>query len=234
MKKFLVLLLFSIPSFAQKEPEKVFYKSFFNFSLISNNPIGHYKKAIQSDFVKSGNAGLSMAFLSNPLQRKGELSTVFVGGEVGIVGNKQYDFFLPASQGTYYATHRQIWINAKLRYLPIVSAKKIIPFLEASVGPEFFTSKIYEDLGGSEIYKSYANTASSFNNKLECGIGYFIKKEKRPITYIDVSVGYSQNNQVLILDKNRLSINQSQEFSDPKQSVRPQTVYFKIGITNYL
>ena len=234
MRNFLVLLIFTIPSFAQKEPEKVIYKSIFNFSFISNNPVGYYKKSILSDLVKSGNAGGSLAFLSNPIQRKGELSTVFVGGEIGVVGNKQYDFFLAASQGTFYATHRQTWINAKLRYLPIVFAKKIIPFLEASVGPEFFTSKIYEDLGGSEIYKSYSNTASSFNHKLECGLGYFIKKESRPMMYIDLSLGYSQNNQMLILDKNRLSINQNQEFLDPKQSVRPQTVYFKIGITNYL
>lgn len=234
MKRILVLVLIAVTAYAQKEPEKVIYKSFFSFSFVSNNPIGHYKEAIKSDFVKSNNAGVSMAFLSNPFLKKGELSTVFVGGEIGIVGNKQYDFFLPSSQGTYYANHRQTWINAKMRYLPIVEAKNFVPFLEASAGPEFFTTKIYEDLGGSEIYKSYSNSSSSFNYKLEAGVGYYIKKQKRPLTYIDFSLGYSQNNQVFILDKNRLSFNRGTEVIDPKQSVRPQSVYLKIGITNYL
>ncbi|MCP9767623.1 hypothetical protein EGI22_06840 [Lacihabitans sp. LS3-19] len=234
MEKVLVLFLFAFTTFAQKEPEKVIYKSFFNISFVSNNPIGHYKNAIKSDYVKSGNSGISMAFLSNPLQKKGELSTVFVGGEIGIVGNKQYDFFLPSSQGTYYANHRQTWINAKMRYLPLIEAKTIVPFLEASVGPEFFTTNIYEDLGNSEVYKSYSNTSSTINYKLEAGIGYYIKKQRRPLTYIDFSIGYNQNNQVFILDKNRLSFNRGTEIIDPKQSVRPQSIYFKVGITNYL
>ena len=235
MKKLLVLLFVSFCSFGQEDSKNVIYKGFYNFSLPIYQPVASYKKAQTSEFVGLNSVGFNVSYLRNPKLKHGELSTIFIGGELAFVGNKQYDFLFQPTDNQYFMKHSEVGVNFKMRYIPDLIAKKILPFLEASVGPRFYSSKMFLMQGQSDYYKTFSTTASALNYNLEAGIEYKIsKKEKRPFTYFDLGLGYSQSNQIKAIDKNRVGFDSFNKVIDTRKSVLPQNVYLKLGLTSYL
>jgi hypothetical protein len=234
MKKILIILLFSIQAIAQEEAKDVIYRGFYNLSFFVQSPIGQFKDATQTVFSKTNNTGLSVSYLANPRKKVGDLSTIFLGAEIGIAGNRQSDFFKPPAQGDFYMSHRQLWTNLKFRYLPILVIKKVIPYFEGSVGPKVYYSRMMENAGNDEVYKIYGFSAITLNYNLEMGAGYKITGSKRPFSYIEAGLGYGQSNSVKVIDKDRVGFTNSYEVIDTKKSVSPQNIYFKVGITSYL
>lgn len=234
MKKTLIILFFSIQAIAQEEAKDVIYRGFYNVSFFVQSPIGRFKDAITSDFSKLNNTGLSISYLTNPRKKAGDLSTIFLGGEIGIAGNRQSSFFQPPPQGNFYMNHRQVWTNVKFRYFPSLVIKKVIPYLEGGVGPKFYYSKMMENAGNDEVYKIYGFSAATLNYNIEMGAGYKITGSRRPFSYLEAGLGYAQSNSVKFIDRSRVGFTNSYEVIDTKKSVRPQNIYFKVGITSYL
>ncbi|MCP9754356.1 hypothetical protein EGI26_04145 [Lacihabitans sp. CCS-44] len=234
MRKVLILLLLSIKGFAQEEPKDVIYRGFYNISFYFQSPIGQFKKAIASDFSKENNSGISFSYLTNPRKKAGELSTILLGGELGISGNKQNSFFLPPPQGDFYMTHRQVWTILKFRYLPNLAKKKVVPYLDGGLGPKFYFSRMMENAGEDEVYKVYGSSAKTISYYLELGSSIKISGQKRPFTYLDFGLGYTQSNSVKIIDRDRVGFTTDYEVIEAKKSVKPKSVYFKVGITSYL
>jgi hypothetical protein len=234
MRKTLFMLFFSIQTIAQEEAKEVIYKNFYNVSFFVQNPIVQFKDAVTSDFSKLNSTGLSISYLTNPRKKAGDLSTILLGGEIGIAGNRQNSFFQPPSRGDFYMNHRQVWTNFKFRYLPSLVIKKVIPYLEGGAGPKFYYSRMMENVGEDEVYKIYGFSASTLNYNLEMGAGYKITGSKRPFSYLEAGFGYAQSNSVKLIDRSRVGFTGSYDVIDAKKSVRPQSIYFKVGITSYL
>ena len=234
MRKVLILLLLSLNGFAQEEPKDVIYKGFYNISFYVQNPLGQYKKSISSDFSKENSSGISFSYLINPRKKSGELSTILLGGEFGISGTKQNSFFSPPPQGVFYMTHRQVWTALKFRYLPNLAVKKVVPYLDGGLGPKFYFSRMMENVGQDEVYKVYGFSATTLSYNLELGSSIKISGQKRPFTYVDFGLGYMQSNSVKVIDRNRVGFSSDYEVIEAKKSVKPQSVYFKVGITSYL
>jgi hypothetical protein len=234
MKKVLFLFLLSIKGFAQEEPKDVIYKGFYNISFYVKSPLGQFKKAISSDFSKLNSSGISFSYLINPRKKAGELSSILLGGEFGISGNKQNSFFLPPAQGDFFMNHRQVWTLLKFRYLPNLAIRKVVPYLDGGVGPKFYFSRMMENAGQDEVYKVYGFSATTLSYNLEMGSSIKISGQKRPFTYVDFGLGYTQSNSVKIIDRDRVGFTADYEVIDAKKSVKPQCVYFKVGITSYL
>ncbi|MCP9765369.1 hypothetical protein [Lacihabitans soyangensis] len=234
MKRILILLLLSSKVFAQEEAKDVIYKGFYNLSFLVKSPVGRFKDAISSDFSKLNSSGLSISYLTNPRIKVGELSTLLIGGEVGFVGNRQNKFFQPATSGDFFMNHRQAWANLRFRYLPNLAIKKVIPYLDGGLGPKFYFSRMMENVGEDEIYKVYGFTSTTLSYNLEAGASYKISGEKRPFSYLEFGLGYSQANSLKIIDRERVGFLSNFDVIDPKKSVRPQDFYLKIGITSYL
>ena len=234
MKKFLFLFLFTNYGFAQEEPKDVIYKGFYNISIYVQSPLGQFKKAISSDFSRLNNSGISFSYLINPRKKAGELSSILLGGEIGISGSKQTSFFLPPPQGDFFMNHRQFGTLLKFRYLPNLAIKKVVPYLDGGVGPKFYFSRMMENAGQDEIYKVYGFSAATLSYNLEMGSSFKISGLKRPFTYVDFGLGYTQSNSVKIIDRDRVGFNADYEVIDAKKSVKPQSIYLKIGITSYL
>lgn len=228
------MLFLSTKVFAQEEAKDVIYRGFYNISFLVQSPVGQFKDAISSKFAKSNSTGLSFSYLTNPRKKAGELSTLLLGGEVGFVGTRQNDFFLPATSGDFYMNHRQAWANLRFRYLPNLAIKKVIPYIDGGVGPRLYYSKMMENLNNEEIYKIFGFNATSLNYNLETGASYKISGQKRPFSYLEVGFGYSQSNSVKVLDRDRVGFESNFDVIDAKKSVRPSNIYFKVGITRYL
>jgi hypothetical protein len=234
MKKWWILILVSSHVFGQVEPEHVIYKGFYNLSFLVDNPVGNYRKSIQSDFVKENNTGLSFSYLGNPLRKKSELSSILIGGEFGFVGTRQSVFSVPPPGGDFYMTHRQFWTNAKLRYLPNLAINKFLTYVDASVGPKFYSSKMMENAGEEEIYKVYGFTQASVNYSVETGVEYKLTGSKRPFTYLNVGLGFTQSNAVKTIDRNRVGFTNNYDVIEGIKAVKPASFYIKLGITSYL
>lgn len=234
MKKIIFLLLLSIKGFAQEEPKDVIYKGFYNISFYVLSPLGQFRKAILSDYSKMNSSGISFSYLINPRKKAGELSSILLGGELGISGSKQNSFFLPPPQGDFFMNHRQFGTLLKFRYLPNLAIKKVVPYLDGGVGPKFYFSRMMENAGQDEIYKVYGFSAATLSYNLEMGSSIKISGQKRPFTYVDFGLGYTQSNSVKIIDRDRVGFNADYEVIDAKKSVKPQSIYLKIGITSYL
>lgn len=234
MRKVLILLLFTIRGFAQEEPADVIYKGFYNISFYIQSPVGQFKKSINSDFSKENSTGISFSYLTNPRKKAGELSTILLGGEFGVSGNKQNSFFLPPPDGDFYMNHRQVWTLLKFRYLPNLAIKKIVPYVDGGVGPKFYFSRMMENAGEDEVYKVYGFSATTLSYNLELGSSIKISGQKRPFTYVDFGLGYTQSNSVKVIDRNRVGFTSDYDVIEAKRSVKPQSVYFKVGVTSYL
>ncbi len=220
--------------FAQDEAKDVIYKGFYNLSFLVQTPVGQFKDAISSDFSKLSSTGLSVSYLTNPRKKEGELSTLLLGAEVGFVGTRQNDFFQPATSGNFYMNHRQVWATLRFRYLPNVAIKKVIPYLDGGVGPKLYYSKMMENVGEDEIYKVYGFASTTISYNIETGAAYKISGQKRPFSYLEIGIGYTQSNAVKVIDRERVGFQNNFDVIDTKKSVRPQNVYFKVGVTSYL
>ena len=218
----------------QNDPKDVIYKGLYNISFLVQAPIGNYKKSILSDFTNLSSTGLSFSYLGNPRKKAGDLSSILIGGEVGFVGNRQSSFFLPPPDGEFFMTHRQIWTNAKIRYLPNLAINKVLAYMEAGLGPRFFVSKMMENTGQDQLYKVYGYTSTTLNYTLETGFEYKISGNRRPFSYLNFGLGYGQANAVKVVNRNRVGFDNDYNVIDPKKSVLPQNINIKIGITSYL
>lgn len=230
-----ILLILFIPSlvFAQNEVEDVFEKNIFEIGFIQYNPIGLYQEQLKSSYTNSGSLGINAAYFMNPKYRKSDLSSVYLGLDVGIMGNRQSDFKTNTNNASFYAAYREMWLRPSLKYLPSILPNKLNASISLGIGPRSYKSRIMEQLADDQtsVFYKYGETKMSYYAELAAELK--INQRKHPFTYVKFAVGFDKTNALKIWDRKNLGITNNFEVIDPKLGASPQYIYLKLSLLSY-
>jgi hypothetical protein len=229
MKLFLPLFLISSIVFAQNDPEDVFENRIIEAGFLFNLPQGNFLKKIRSDFSAENGIGISGSYLVNPLQKKEELSVIFIGGEVNYESLRQNTFFGVVNTDGFYAKHIAYSFRAKAKYVPILISSKFLPSISFAIGPKVFVSKMMEQIDQEQVQKIASNSKVASSYAIELGLEIRRKSKK----YVKFSVAYDISNAVKIWDRNKLGLDRDYNVISPITVATPQILVLKAALVNY-
>jgi hypothetical protein len=231
MKRFLVFFLLSISSFAQFEPEEVFENRIIEGGFSYFIPYGQYLTRIKSPYGNENALGFSASYLINPFKRKEELSTVFIGLELGLESQKQSSFKNPPQFDSFYAKYSATSARIKVKYVPILVPKKFLPSLSLGLGPKVFKSAMFELIEQGEVTKLLSDRSTALSYFIEAGVEIQYSKNKK--RYVKLCLGFDGSNAVKIWDRNKVGFDSNNFVLNPLIASTPQFFYVKTQILSY-
>jgi hypothetical protein len=229
-----IFFVFIGHSFAQSNPEEMLDSKFYSVSILVNNPLGKYKKDIKTNLSNLNSAGLSISYYFNPRYNSSMSNKVFLGAEIGLLGQKQTQFNGKILDGDFYINHRQTWLNLGFKYRPNLWPTRLNPYFEATAGPKIYTSNFIENYGEDQTDKILGTRAFTLNYGIGVGCGYKIMSSIAKSTYLELGVKYNASNSLKIMNKEKVGFDDFNAAYSNKIQVRPQDLIFNLGITNFL
>ena len=231
MKLFFLCFLVCLSTFAQDNPEDYFESRIYEVGITYSIPQGQYLKGIQSDKSAENALGFSGSYLINPFKNVGNLSLVFIGPEFNFEGLRQNTFNAPVNTDGFYAKHSSFSLRAKVKYVPILVSKKILPSLSFSIGPRRFSSKLMEQIGEDQIQKVDGISATALSYAFEAGIE--IRRPGKTKKYGKISLAYELANAVKTWNRDLLGFDPQYVLISPVKVVSPSSIMLKIQLINY-
>lgn len=236
MKKLLrvaiALMIFS-EAYGQAETTQGFDKAAYSVSLMKSFPTGSYKNYLRSIDDPASTFGATLVYLVNPFKKRERSSQLFVGGEFGFQGNKQKDI-INQYGGSFYVSYSEIWLNAYLRYRPVLWSSRINPYVDVFAGPKVFNARIMENVSDEEQYKIDKMNSVALNYGIGAGVGLRASKEGEAAKYIDIGVYINGSNPVRQMDRKSVLVNSTAEVYFEKKVVTPNQLQVKLGFTGFL
>jgi hypothetical protein len=233
IRYFFIFFLVNISVFGQIEPDKIIEKDIIDFGFVLDAPLGNHRSKLKSPFVSTNSLGIYLSYLINPGAKSDLLSSVFLGGEIGIFGTKQVEFNKPAPDGDFFMNHRTAWLHFKGRYLPYIYSEKYLPLIDFSMGPVLYSSTMAENLGNDEVDKFYKYKDFAINAKVEAGLQIKLRNERKPFSFMGISVGFSASNPVKMINRNKIGFDSAYNVLEALNTHNPRGLFMKLNWSSY-
>lgn len=232
LRVFIALMIFS-EAYGQAQTPEGFDKASYSVSFMKSFPTGSYKNYLQSIDDPASTFGATFIYMVNPYKKRQRSSQLFVGGELGVQGNKQKDI-INQYGGNFYVSYTEIWLNTYLRYRPVLWSSIVNPYVDVFAGPKVFNARIMENVSDEEQYKIDKMNSVALNYGVGAGVGIRASREGEAAKYIDLGVYINGSNPVRQMDRKSVLVNSAAEVYFEKKVVTPNQVQVKLGFTGFL
>ena len=194
--------------------------------------IGDYKETLAAAGKKTNKLGLQIAYLRSLLPENYDYSPVFLGLEGGFTPLGSDDIN-SAVGGVFQTQHNAFWLNAKLRYFPWDNAHKVVPFLDAAIGPYWSKAVIKEYVDTDQVYEIDKLNNTSRNVELGGGVQIKYKGLTGRDRYLGISVVYQNVNQLKTIKRNSAFIDADGFSNYTPTFITPVSWQIKLEITGF-
>lgn len=189
---------------------------------------GRYANSLKASDYKVQSFGGVFGYLHK--LGKDITSPISLGGEFGIQGlgagtvNSQLG-------GEFRTSNTAYWLNAVARYRPIYWTNFINPFVDLSVGPKVISTGIFEQFSAEEYTRIDGKSSVVFNTTIGGGLGLKLPNKEGRVIYFDIGVYYQQTGTTKIIERNTVTLLQSNEIIYRQQVTPLNNTQVRFGFT---